>query len=143
MLADSVDPDQIALEHSDQGLHCLPVILLNVNNTLIQKRKINVQVFPSIMGNIKTTLSRCLLSGKMHAFFFFCTRLIQDTCTLHQRKYQYVGQITIKGLNIGADRSDRDQTAPNYEQSDQGLHCFAIPPASFTGICIHCNKKER
>ena len=47
MLADSVDPDQIALEQSDQGLHCLPVILLNVNNTLIQKCKVNVQVFPS------------------------------------------------------------------------------------------------
>ena len=46
MLADSVDPDQIALEQSDQGLHCLSVILLNVNNTLIQKRKVNVQVFP-------------------------------------------------------------------------------------------------
>ena len=47
MLADSIDPDQIALEQSDQGLHCLPVILLNVNNTLIQKHKVNVQVFPS------------------------------------------------------------------------------------------------
>ena len=31
---------------SDQGLHCLPV-LLNVNNTLTKKRKVNVQVFPS------------------------------------------------------------------------------------------------
>ena len=30
MLADSVDPDQIALEQSGQGLHCLPVILLHV-----------------------------------------------------------------------------------------------------------------
>ena len=40
-------------------------------------------------------------------------------------------------------RSDPDQTAPNYEQTDQGLHRFAIPPASFTGICIHCDKKER
>ena len=36
MLADSVDPDQIALEPSGQGLHCLPVILLNVRNKLIQ-----------------------------------------------------------------------------------------------------------
>ena len=45
MLADSVDPDQIALEQSDQGLHCLPVILLNAHNTLIQKHKVNVQVF--------------------------------------------------------------------------------------------------
>ena len=45
--------------------------------------------------------------------------------------------ITIKVLNIGTDRSDPDQTAPNYEQSDQGLHCFVIPPASvyaFTAI---------
>ena len=102
MLGDSVDPDQIALEHSDQGLHRLPVILLNVNNTLVQKRKVNVQVFPSIKGNLKTTLSRCLLSEK--CMLFLCTRLIQDTCTLHQRKYRYVGQITIKVLNIGADK---------------------------------------
>ena len=36
MLADSVDPDQIALEQCDQGLHRLPVILLNAHNTLIQ-----------------------------------------------------------------------------------------------------------
>ena len=45
--------------------------------------------------------------------------------------------ITIKVLNIGTDRSDPDQTAPNYAQSDQGLHCFVIPPASvyaFTAI---------
>ena len=47
----------------------------------------------------------------------------------------------IKVLNIGTNRSDPDQTAPNYEQSEQGLHCFVIPPASFTHICIHCNKK--
>ena len=39
MLADSVDPDQIALEQYDQGLHCLPVIL-------IQKHKDNVKAFP-------------------------------------------------------------------------------------------------
>ena len=67
--------------------------------------------------------------------------MTQDTCTLHQRKYQYVVLITIKVLNIGADRSDPDQTAPSYEQSDQGLPYFAFPPASFTGICIHNNKK--
>ena len=59
MLADSVDPDQIALEQYEQGLLCLPVILLNAHNTLIQKQKI-----------LKTTLSRCLLAPeKMHAFF--------------------------------------------------------------------------
>ena len=69
----------------------------------------------------------------MHAFSG-CTRLIQDTCTLHQRKYRSVILITIKVLNIGTDRSDPDQTAPNYEQSDQGLHCFVIPPASFTRV---------
>ena len=60
-----------------------------------------------------------------------------DTCTLHQRKYWSVILITIKVLNIGTDRSDPDQTAQNYEQSDQGLHCFVIPPASvyaFTAI---------
>ena len=62
---------------------------------------------------------------------FGCTRLTQDTCTLHQRKYPYVVLITIKALNIGADRSDPDETAPN---------CFAIPPV--TGICIHCNLKR-
>ena len=64
--------------------------------------------------------------------FFGCTRLIQDTCTLHQRKYRSVILITIKVLNIGTDRSDQDQSAPNYEQSDQGLYCFVIPPVSFT-----------
>ena len=42
--------------------------------------------------------------------------------------------ITIKVLNIGTDRSDPDKTAPNYEQSDQGLHCFVIPPASVYGF---------
>ena len=79
--------------------------------------------------------------GGKNACFFGCTRLTEDTCTLHPRKHQYVVLITIKVLNIGADRSNPDQTAPIYEQSDQGLHCFAFPPASVTGICIHCNKK--
>ena len=64
MLADSVDPDQIVLEQSDHGLHCLPVILLNVNNTLIQKPKVNVQVFP-FKGKLKKTLPRCLLSAQV------------------------------------------------------------------------------
>ena len=45
--ADSVDPDQIALEQYEQGLHCLPVILLNAHNTLIQKQKVNVQALKS------------------------------------------------------------------------------------------------
>ena len=95
----------------------------------------------SLKGNLKKkTLSRCLLAGK-NACFFGCTKLTPDTCTLHQRKYRSVILITIKVLNIGTDRSDPDHTAPNYEQSEQGLHCFVIPPASFTGICIHCNKK--
>ena len=49
--------------------------------------------------------------------------------------------VTIKDLSIGPDRSGPDQTAPNYEQSDQGLHCFAFPLAS-TSICNHCNKKK-
>ena len=65
----------------------------------------------------------------------------QDTCTLHQRKYQSLILIMVKVLNIGTDRSDPDQTAPNYEHSEQGLRCLVIPPASFRGICIHCNKK--
>ena len=47
VLADSVDPDQIALEQYEQGLLCLPVILLNAHNTLIQKHKINVQALKS------------------------------------------------------------------------------------------------
>ena len=41
MLADSVDPDQIALEQYDEGVHYLPVILLNAHNTLIQKHKVS------------------------------------------------------------------------------------------------------
>ena len=36
MLADSVDPVQIALQQYDQGLHCLPVTLLSAYNILIQ-----------------------------------------------------------------------------------------------------------
>ena len=47
MLANSVDPDQIALEQYEQGLLCLPVILLNADNTLIQKHKVNVQALKS------------------------------------------------------------------------------------------------
>ena len=70
MLADSVDPDQIALEQYDQGLHCLPVILLNAHNTLIQKHKVNMQAFP-LKGILKTTPSRCLLARKDACFFFF------------------------------------------------------------------------
>ena len=80
--------------------------------------------------------------GGKNACFFGCPRLTQDTCTLHQRKYGYVVLITITVLNIGADRSDPDQTVPSYEQSDQGLPCFAFPPASFVGICIHSNIKK-
>ena len=43
---------------------------------------------------------------------FLCTRLTQDTCTLHQRKYWSV--ILTEVLNIGTDRSDPDQTVPNF-----------------------------
>ena len=62
-----------------------------------------------------------------------------DSGHLHftSKKIGSVILITIKVLNIGTDRSVPDQTAPNYEQSDQGLHCFVIPPASvyaFTAI---------
>ena len=32
MLAESVDPDQIALQQYDHGLHCLPVTLLSAHN---------------------------------------------------------------------------------------------------------------
>ena len=70
MLADSVDHDQIALEQSDQGLHCLPVILLNAHNTLIQKHKVNVQVFP-LKGKLKKQhYSGVFWSGKNACFFF-------------------------------------------------------------------------
>ena len=64
-----------------------------------------------------------------------------DSGHLHftSKKIPSVILITIKVLNIGTDRSDPDQTTLNYQQSDQGLHCFVIPPASFTGICIRCN----
>ena len=42
-------------------------------------------------------------------------------------------------LNNGADRFDPDQTAPNYEQSDQGLHCLLfhlhlLPVHAFTAM---------
>ena len=104
---------------------------------MIQNLKINVQAFP-LKGKLKNnTIQVSFGQGKMYAFFFF-----DVTRTLHQRKYRSVILITIKVLNIGTDRSDPDQTAPNYEQSDQGLHCFIFPPASFTGICVHCNKKK-
>ena len=73
---------------------------------------------------------------------FLCTRLTQDTCTLHQRKSRYVVLITVNVLSIGADTSYPDQTAPSYEHPDQCLHCCAFPPAPFTAICIHCNKKS-
>ena len=49
--------------------------------------------------------------------------------------------ITIKFLNIGTDRSNPDQTAPNNEQSEQGLHCFVIPPESFTVNAFTATKK--
>ena len=71
MLADRVDPDQIALEQYDQGLHCLPVILLNAHNTLIQRHKANVQAFP-LKGKLKNnTVQVFFVPGKTHAFFFF------------------------------------------------------------------------
>ena len=75
---------------------------------------------------------------KMHAFFWMYQ---VESGHLHytSKKIGSVILITIKVLNIGTDRFDPDLTALNYEQSDQGLHCFAIPTASFTGICIHCN----
>ena len=69
----------------------------------------------------------------MHAFFWMYQ---VDSGHLHltSKKIPVCDMITIKVLNIGTDRSDPDQTAPNYEQSDQGLHCFVIPPASVYGF---------
>ena len=69
MLADHVDFDQIALEQYNQGLHCLPGILL-----MIQKLKVNVQAFP-LKGNLKNnTIQVSFGWGKMHAFFSGCPR---------------------------------------------------------------------
>ena len=80
--------------------------------------------------------------GGGECMLFLCTRLTEDTCTLHQRKYQSVILITIKVLNSGTERSDPDQIALNYEQSDPGLHCFVIPPASFTVYAFTAIKQE-
>ena len=88
----------------------------------------------ALKGNLENNTVQVSFGRRKNACFFGCTLLTQDTCTLYQRKYQSVILITIKVLNIGADRSDPDQAALNYEQSDQGLHCFAIPPVSFTAI---------
>ena len=95
-----------------------------------------MQAFSLKNNTIQVSFGR----GKMHAFFG-CTRLTQDTCTLHQRKYRSLILITVKVLNIGTDRSDPDQTAPNYEQSEQGLHCFVIPPASLPVYAFTAIKK--
>ena len=58
------------MEQSDQCLHCLPVILLNVNNTLIQKRKVNVQVFPS-KGKPKNNTVQVSFVRKNACFFMY------------------------------------------------------------------------
>ena len=68
LLADCVDHDQIALEQYDQGVHCLPVILLNAHNILIQKYMVNEQAFP-LKWNLKNTVQLSFGGGKMHAFF--------------------------------------------------------------------------
>ena len=67
MFANSVDPDQIALEQYDRGLHHLPVILLSVHNSLIQKHKVNVQ------GNLKKKKNTVHVSfgRKNYMLFFF------------------------------------------------------------------------
>ena len=101
-----------------------------------------MQVFPS-KGKTKNNTVQVSFVGKNACFFFFFFLMYRvDSGHLHftSKKIPVCG---IKNQNIGADRSDPDQTAPNYEQTDQGLHCFAIPPASITGICIYCNKKGR
>ena len=77
MLADSVDPDQIALEQYEQGLLCLPVILLNAHNTLIQKHKVNVQALKSKKQHYPGVFWP---RGKMQAFFFM---YINDSGHLH------------------------------------------------------------
>ena len=76
MLADSVDHDQIALETYDQGLHCLPVILLNVHNTLFPKHKVNMQVFP-LKGNLKYNT----MPGEKCMLFFWMYQI--DSGHLH------------------------------------------------------------
>ena len=71
MLADSVDPDQIALEQYDQGLHCLPVILLNAHNTLIQKHKVNKCASLSFKGNLKNTTIQVSFGREKRCMLFF------------------------------------------------------------------------
>ena len=102
-----------------------------------------MQVFPS-KGKPKNNTVQVSFVGKNACFFFFLMYQV-DSGHLHftSKKIPVCGIDYHISSEYWADRSDQDQTAPNYEQIDQGLHCFAIPPASFTGICIHCNKTER
>ena len=71
LLAESLNPVQTALEQSDQGLHCLPIIKLSVHYTLIQKRKVTFQAVP-FKSILNITLQVCFRGGggggEMHAF---------------------------------------------------------------------------
>ena len=71
MLADSVDP--IRWHWS------LTVILLSVNNTFIQKRKVNVQVFPSKGKPKNNTVQVSFVAEKCMFFFMYQV----DTGYLH------------------------------------------------------------
>ena len=95
---------------------------------------VNEQAFP-LKWNLKKKQNTVQVSfGRGKCMLFLCTRLTQDTCTLHQRKYRSVILITIKFLNIGTNRSDQDQTAPNYEQSDRA------PDNFYSGFSIYQTK---
>ena len=71
------------------------------------------------------------------SFFFLEYQVDWDTCTLHQRQYRSVILITLKVLNIGTDRSDLDQTAPKYEQSDQGVSSLI---RVYTALLFHLHR---
>ena len=95
-----------------------------------------MQAFP-LKGILKTTPSRCLLARRIDACFFFLMYQVDSIRTLAlyiKESNRSVILITIKVLNIGTDRSDPDQTALNYEQSEQGLHCFVIPSEFFLPV---------
>ena len=80
MLADCVDHDQIASEQYDQGVHCLPVILLNAHNILIQKYMVNEQAFP-LKWNLKNNTSQVSFGAGKNACFFLMYQV--DSGHLH------------------------------------------------------------
>ena len=74
------------MEQSDQGLHCLPVIVL----TLTQKRKVNVQVFPS-KGNLKKQHCPGVFCREKCMLFFFMYRVDSGHLHLTSKKIPVCG----------------------------------------------------